>query len=145
MRELLKDQIWWWLMLVTLETLGLRDKVENKRDFFLSKKRNIEQAENLVVEVHIFLIFSHFILFCVLLGTFLSTAFELTGIIISESFQLLPCITFWKMDLTRPSYLKLNQQNKLPNCEPETSILWWKRWERLCAVPTFFFLFSTTL
>ena len=35
MRELLKDQIWWWLMLVTQETSGLRDKVEDKRDFFL--------------------------------------------------------------------------------------------------------------
>ena len=36
-----------------------------------------------------------------------------------ESFQLLACITFWKMDLTRPSYLKFNQQNKLTN-KPET-------------------------
>lgn len=32
-----------------------------------------------------------------------------------ESFKLLACITFWKMDLTRPSYLKFNQQNKLLN------------------------------
>lgn len=39
MREFLKDQIWWWLMLVTLETSGLRDKVENKRDFFLEQKK----------------------------------------------------------------------------------------------------------
>ena len=44
------------------------------------KKRNIEQAESFVVEVHIFPIFIHFILFCVLPGTFLSTAFELTGV-----------------------------------------------------------------
>lgn len=44
------------------------------------KKINIEQAKSLLVEVHIFPIFIHFILFCVLPCTFLSTAFELTGV-----------------------------------------------------------------